>query len=45
MAAEGKAKATAAADREMVPVMAVDDTVEASIPPAFIADPTPVAHG
>jgi len=43
IAAEGKAKAAEA--REMVPVMAVDDTVEASIPPAFIEDPAPVAHG
>ena len=44
IAAEGKAKA-ANAEREMVPVMAVDDTVESPIPPAFIEDPTPVAHG
>jgi gas vesicle protein len=43
IAAEGKAKAAEA--REMVPVMAVDDAVEASIPPAFVEDPAPVAHG
>jgi gas vesicle protein len=43
IAAEGKAKAAEA--WEMVPVMAVDDTIEASIPPAFIEDPAPVAHG
>ena len=44
IAAEGKAKA-ANVEREMVPVMAADDTVESPIPPAFIEDPTPVAHG
>jgi gas vesicle protein len=42
LAAEGKAKAVET--REMVPVMA-DDTIESPIPPAFIADPAPVAHG
>ena len=44
-ATEAKAKARDVVDREMVPVMAADDAVESPIPPAFIADPTPVAHG
>ena len=43
IASEGKAKATT--ERDMVPVMTADDTIDASIPPAFIEDPTPVAHG